>query len=63
MYKFVCFILTMFLVISGSLYVFAGCEKPTAWGVDWSATPDESLCDASIGTFTENPNDPIKTFV
>ena len=63
MYKFVCFILTMFLVIGGSLYVFAWCEKPTAWGVDWSATPDESLCDASIGTFTENPDDPIKTFV
>lgn len=61
--KFVGYIFTILLIACASLYVYSWCDEPTIWGIEWSATHDESLCDASIGTFTENPNDPIKTFV
>lgn len=63
MLKFAGFLIPVFLIVCTSVYVFAWCERPTAWGIDWSATPDESLCDASIGTSTENPDADIKTFV
>ena len=61
--KFVGLLLPIFLITCVSVYVHSWCEKPTAWGITWSANPDESLCDASIGTFTENPDADIKIFV
>jgi hypothetical protein len=63
MLKFVGFLLPVFLIVCVSVYVHSWCEEPTAFGLQWSATHDESLCDAGIGTFTENPNEAIKTFV
>ncbi len=63
MLKFVSFLLPVYLIVFVSMYVYSRCEVPTVWGIEWSGTHDESLCDASIGISIENPNAEMKTFV